>query len=48
MTAAVTKMPRERMTRQGDVAHLVETVLTLPNTATIGEILVNCRMEAML
>jgi NAD(P)-dependent dehydrogenase (short-subunit alcohol dehydrogenase family) len=40
--------PRERMSRPEDVAVLVETVLRLPNTATVGEIRVNCRFEALL
>jgi NAD(P)-dependent dehydrogenase (short-subunit alcohol dehydrogenase family) len=46
MTAAA-NFPRERMTDPGDVAALVETVLLLPNTATVGELLVNCRFEAL-
>ncbi len=40
--------PREAMTRPEDVAVLVETVLRLPNTATVGELRVNCRFEALL
>jgi NAD(P)-dependent dehydrogenase (short-subunit alcohol dehydrogenase family) len=40
--------PRPAMTRPEDVAVLVETVLRLPNTATVGELRVNCRFEALL
>ena len=48
MTAHVTKFPRERMSRPEDVAVLIETVLRLPNTATVAELLVNCRLEPTL
>lgn len=47
MTARA-KFPREAMSRPEDIAALVETVLRLPNTATVGEIKVNCRFEALL
>lgn len=47
MTAGA-KWPRAQMSRPEDVAELVETVLRLPNTATVGEIRVNCRFEALL
>jgi NAD(P)-dependent dehydrogenase (short-subunit alcohol dehydrogenase family) len=46
MTAAA-NWPRDQMSRPEDIAVLVETVLRLPNTATIGELLVNCRFEAL-
>lgn len=48
MTAGVTKWPRERMTRPEDIAVLTETMLRLPNTASVAELLVNCRHEDML
>jgi NAD(P)-dependent dehydrogenase (short-subunit alcohol dehydrogenase family) len=48
MTAHVTTHPRERMSRPEDLAVLVEAVLRLPNTATVAELLVNCRHEDML
>lgn len=48
MTAYVTTAPREAMTRPEDIAVLAETLLLLPNTATIGELLVNWRLEPML
>jgi NADP-dependent 3-hydroxy acid dehydrogenase YdfG len=47
MTAGAT-WPREQMSRPEDVAELIATVLRLPNTATVGEIRVNCRFEALL
>ena len=48
MTAAVTTFPREEMSSAADVAALIATALCLPNNATVGEILVNCRVEPML
>lgn len=48
MTAHVTKWPREKMSDARDIAELIATVLRLPNTATIAELLVNCRLEDML
>ena len=48
MTAHVTKWPREQMSRPEDIAALVEVLLHLPNTASVAELLVNCRHEDML
>lgn len=48
MTAGVTKHPRDAMTRPEDVAALIEGVLRLPNTATVAELLINCRHEDTL
>ena len=48
MTAAVTSFPREAMTDPRDLAVLVATVLRLPNTASVAEVLVNCRFETLL
>lgn len=48
MTSDVTTWPRERMTQPADMATLIETLLCLPNTATVAELLVNCRLEDML
>jgi NAD(P)-dependent dehydrogenase (short-subunit alcohol dehydrogenase family) len=45
MTAAA-RFPREAMSRPEDLAVLVETVLRLPNSASVGELAVNCRFEA--
>jgi NAD(P)-dependent dehydrogenase (short-subunit alcohol dehydrogenase family) len=48
MTAHVTKWPREQMSRPEDIAALVEVLLHLPNTASVAELLVNCRHEDTL
>jgi NAD(P)-dependent dehydrogenase (short-subunit alcohol dehydrogenase family) len=48
MTAHVTKQPRELMSRPEDVAALIETLVRLPNTASVAELLLNCRHEDML
>lgn len=48
MTAAVTSVPRNRMTDPADLAALVETLLLLPNTASVAELLVNCRHEDLV
>lgn len=48
LTAKVKEVSREDMTDPADLARLVRTVVTLPNTASVAELLVNCRYEAML
>jgi NAD(P)-dependent dehydrogenase (short-subunit alcohol dehydrogenase family) len=48
MTMKVTKIPRHGMTDPADVAVLVETLLLLPRTASIAELLVNCQHEDAL
>jgi len=48
MTAYVTNVPREKMTDPADIAALAETLILLPNNATVGELLVNWRLEPML
>lgn len=48
MTARVTRHPRDAMTRPEDVAAMIEGVLRLPNTATVAELLINCRHEDTL
>ncbi|MBN8891006.1 MAG: short-chain dehydrogenase [Rhodospirillales bacterium 70-18] len=48
MTMHVTALPREQMTDAADLAVLAETVMLLPNNASVAELLVNCRHEAML
>ncbi len=40
--------PREQMSRPEDLASLVATIIRLPNTATVGELKVNCRFEALV
>jgi NAD(P)-dependent dehydrogenase (short-subunit alcohol dehydrogenase family) len=48
MTSHVTTVPRGAMTDAADIAVLVRTALLLPNNATVGEILVNWRLEPFL
>ena len=48
MTAGVTAVTPDAMTQREDLAVLVETLLRLPNTAVVAELLVNCRLEDML
>jgi NAD(P)-dependent dehydrogenase (short-subunit alcohol dehydrogenase family) len=48
MTAHVASFPRGQMSRPEDLALLAETLLRLPNTASVAELLVNCRHEDML
>ncbi|MBL8589236.1 MAG: SDR family NAD(P)-dependent oxidoreductase [Methylobacteriaceae bacterium] len=48
MTADVVKFPREKMSDPADIAELVATVIALPNTASVAELLVNCKFEEML
>jgi NADP-dependent 3-hydroxy acid dehydrogenase YdfG len=48
MTAAVDKLPRDQMIDPNDLAELVASVIALPNTASVAELLVNCRLEQMV
>jgi NAD(P)-dependent dehydrogenase (short-subunit alcohol dehydrogenase family) len=48
MTANETEIPRRDMTQPDDLAELVETVLRLPNNASVSELLVHCQFEPML
>ena len=48
MTEKVSDFPREDMIDPADLAELAATVLALPNNASVAEMLVNCRFEAML
>jgi NAD(P)-dependent dehydrogenase (short-subunit alcohol dehydrogenase family) len=48
LTADVTKVAREEMIDAGDLAELAATVIALPNTASVAELLVNCRHEDTL
>lgn len=45
LTASVTKVSRNSMVDPKDLAVLAETLIALPNTASIAELLVNCRLE---
>lgn len=48
MTASVQSVAREDMIQPDDLAELVATLLALPNSASVAELLVNCRLETML
>jgi NAD(P)-dependent dehydrogenase (short-subunit alcohol dehydrogenase family) len=48
LVAHVTDVPHDEMTDPADLAKLVATVVALPNTAAVAELLVNCRYEHML
>jgi NADP-dependent 3-hydroxy acid dehydrogenase YdfG len=48
MTAGTDKIAPENMIDPADLADLVATVIALPNTASVSELLVNCRLEAMV
>jgi NAD(P)-dependent dehydrogenase (short-subunit alcohol dehydrogenase family) len=48
MTAGSAKISAAEMTDPADLAELVATVIALPNTASVAELLVNCRLEDML
>ncbi len=47
MTAGAA-FPADLMIQPGDLAEVVATVLALPNSAAIAEVLVNCRLEDTL
>ena len=48
MTAGTDKIAPENMIDPADLADLVATVIALPNTASVSELLVNCRLETMV
>ena len=48
MTADVESFPLDDMIDADDLAEVCATVLALPNNASIAEVVVNCRKEAML
>lgn len=45
LTAGTTKVDRAEMIDPDDLAELTATVLALPNTTAVAELLVNCRLE---
>jgi NAD(P)-dependent dehydrogenase (short-subunit alcohol dehydrogenase family) len=47
MSASMGGPPPETMTQPADLARLVATVLTLPETASVAELTVACRFEPM-
>ncbi|MEI4233491.1 SDR family NAD(P)-dependent oxidoreductase [Roseovarius sp. D22-M7] len=48
LTAGVQTVERDAMIAPADLAVLAETAIALPNTASVAEMLVNCRHEDML
>jgi NADP-dependent 3-hydroxy acid dehydrogenase YdfG len=48
MTVGTNRVAAELMSDPADIAELVATVIALPNTAAIAELLVNCRLEDMV
>jgi NAD(P)-dependent dehydrogenase (short-subunit alcohol dehydrogenase family) len=48
MTLNDDEIPRHEMSQPGDIARLVETVLMLPNNASVSELLIHCQFEPML
>jgi NADP-dependent 3-hydroxy acid dehydrogenase YdfG len=48
LVSHVTDVTNDEMTDPVDLARLVATVVALPNTAAVAELLVNCRYEHML
>jgi NAD(P)-dependent dehydrogenase (short-subunit alcohol dehydrogenase family) len=48
MTAGSAKIAAADMTDPKDLAELVATIISLPNTASVAELLVNCRLEDMV
>jgi NAD(P)-dependent dehydrogenase (short-subunit alcohol dehydrogenase family) len=48
MTRDIGKVDASEMIDPDDLAELAATVLALPNTASIAELLVNCRLEDMV
>jgi NAD(P)-dependent dehydrogenase (short-subunit alcohol dehydrogenase family) len=48
MTAGSDRIAAEQMSDPADLAELVATLIALPNTASIAELLVNCRLEDMV
>jgi NADP-dependent 3-hydroxy acid dehydrogenase YdfG len=48
MTSQVTSFAQADMIDPADLAELAATILALPNTAAIAEVLVNCRHEDMI
>lgn len=48
MTAGVSTVPHSAMTDAGDIAALAEMLIALPKNATVGELLVNWKLEPIL
>ncbi len=48
MTADVTTFPHDQMMEPGDIAELAATLIALSNTASVAELVVNCRNDVTL
>ena len=48
MTAAVEAFPYGQMIESNDLAEVVLTILSLSNTASIAELVINCRDDVMM
>jgi len=48
MTTGSSRIAAELMSDPKDIAELVATLIALPNTAAVAELLVNCRLEDMV
>lgn len=48
MTAGVTSVSREQMIQPGDIAELVVTLMTMSNSASVAEVIVNCRDDVSM
>jgi NAD(P)-dependent dehydrogenase (short-subunit alcohol dehydrogenase family) len=48
MTADVDSFPLDKMMEPGDIAALVVTVMGLSNTASVAELIVNCRNDVSM
>ncbi len=48
MAAEIADLPPEAMTQPEDIARLVANTIEMPDTASIAELLVNCRHEDLL
>ena len=48
LTAEVVKIGRAEMIAPEDLAEIAAMLISLPNTAAIAEVLVNCRLEDTL
>jgi NADP-dependent 3-hydroxy acid dehydrogenase YdfG len=45
MAAGIADLPPEAMSQPEDIARLVANTIEMPNSASVAEILVNCRHE---
>jgi NADP-dependent 3-hydroxy acid dehydrogenase YdfG len=48
LTSHVTAVTPQQMIDPADLAELAATIIALPNTASVAELLVNCRFESMV